>query len=291
MSHHFINSSDVTLASSDAKNKQSVCKFHQSGHCKFGVNCRHMHSDTTCTNSSCDRKSCLSRHPWPCKYYISYGYCKFESHCSFFHPESKSKNLEEEIETLKISFQNMLKCLADKEIEIRTLQEKVNNLEGMSKCQYLCKQCDKVFKSNVTLHKHMKKYHKQEVPGECDDNIETLRESENKNSVNLSSLCSTRSILSSTSSQESNVSKADAECEQCGEVLLADDMDAHDWYFHRETTCSFSDQGSNCTTYPSEIQMAYNIWTISCDNCWKEMLEKCPGYGTFGPCEASEGFK
>ena len=74
-------------------------------------------------------------------------------------------------------------------------------MEAKFKCQYLCKKCEKVFKSNVTLKTHIKKYHKQEALKECNDQQENLRESENGNSVNLSYVSSTRARLSSTSTQ------------------------------------------------------------------------------------------
>ena len=158
----------------------------------------------------------------------------------------------------------------------------------MSKSKYVCEQCDKVFKSDVNLNTHMKKYHGQEVLKESDHDQETLRKSENDNPSNISFTCVSRNELTSNSCQEST---DNAECEQCGEIVVEDDMDAHDWYCHREKTCSLQDQGSNCTIIPANIPKAHSMWTISCDNCWNEMIEKIPAYGTHGPCEASDGFK
>ena len=126
----------MTLASTDAESKQPVCKFHQYGHCKLGSSCRHLHNDIICTSIDCVRKPCLARQPWPCKCLVNSGFCKFGNQCLFCHQISKSKNIEEEIEKLKISFQTVLKSLADKESKITIRQVQVKHLESMSKSQY-----------------------------------------------------------------------------------------------------------------------------------------------------------
>ena len=66
---------------------QISCKFHKTGHCKFGQNCRHFHSNTICSAANCDMK-CPDRHPKPCFLYARFGSCKFGSNCSYLHCDS-----------------------------------------------------------------------------------------------------------------------------------------------------------------------------------------------------------
>ena len=72
---------------------QSCCKFHKSGHCKFGQNCHHFHSFTVCSVANCDKK-CSNRHPKPCRNHARFGRCKFGSSCSYLHCDSLNSLLK-----------------------------------------------------------------------------------------------------------------------------------------------------------------------------------------------------
>ena len=174
-----------------------------------------MHNNIICTKLNCDKKLCHNRHPRPCKFFTGFSFCKFGDDCSFAHPQSKStpvqqdSKVEQEINEMKEILNNVLSTLAEKEIRIKHLEEKVSIL----KSRYLCEHCDKTFKSKATLNMHMKKYH--EVAEESDHNLETLRESESDNHANLSSFCTSRSEFVSTENQTTSEYK----CKYCGKIF------------------------------------------------------------------------
>ena len=91
---------------------QVSCKFHKTGHCKFGQNCRHFHSQTICSVANCDKK-CLDRHPKPCRSYARLGRCKFESTCSYLHCDSPAVNdtLANDVKELKEALEQVMKIL------------------------------------------------------------------------------------------------------------------------------------------------------------------------------------
>ena len=63
--------SDVTLAPKDHQSKSShqpICKYNQSGFCKFGERCNQMHINTVCNKLTCSKSLCNERHPKVCKF-------------------------------------------------------------------------------------------------------------------------------------------------------------------------------------------------------------------------------
>ena len=94
---------------------ESVCSFHQFGHCKFGSFCRKKHTIQTCKNYPCSVDKCPDRHPRPCKYFLASGHCKFFDDCSYLHLGNPSEHemqkeislLKTEIEALKVAIEEM----------------------------------------------------------------------------------------------------------------------------------------------------------------------------------------
>ena len=82
------NSSDVTLVRE--VNHQPVCKFYQTGFCKFGQKSNKMHNDASCSKINCTSVLCISRHPKLCKYFFLSGTCKFGKDCAFDQKKSKT---------------------------------------------------------------------------------------------------------------------------------------------------------------------------------------------------------
>ena len=76
----------------------SVCKYFQSGYCKFGNNCRSIHNTEICQSGHCDRNFCERRHPKSCHYFQRNGYCKFGEFCQYSHNDDKDKGKLIEIE-------------------------------------------------------------------------------------------------------------------------------------------------------------------------------------------------
>ena len=102
------------------------CKFHKTGHCKFGQTCRHFHSHTVCSVPNCD-KNCQDRHPKPCRYQARFGRCKFGSSCSYLHCDSAAVNdtLANDVEELKKALKQVMQILEAKENQIQKLEDKL----------------------------------------------------------------------------------------------------------------------------------------------------------------------
>ena len=173
MMYELNDSSDVTLASNDVQSSQPVCKYHKFGHCKFGQSCRKMHIDIKCTKPNCDRKSCLNRHPRPCKFFTVSGFCKWGVECSYSHHQPVSTPVQKEIDDLKITLKIVLEDLAQKENIIQKLQENVNNLLASNfttriettdlNSTFKCDECSFSTNNNHGLKVHIGKSHKSEV--------------------------------------------------------------------------------------------------------------------------------
>ena len=76
----------------------SVCKFFQTGYCKFKMTCIKKHVTTLCDDKMCNQKGCEKRHPRRCKYLIRYGNCKLGSICAYSHDNQNSKRENERLE-------------------------------------------------------------------------------------------------------------------------------------------------------------------------------------------------
>ena len=106
---------------------QSVCKFHQYGHCKFGTHCIHFHTKKTCSIPMCNQNQCTARHPKPCFYIFKNNYCKFGDSCSFLHPSPSPASCQLHYEILKVNddLQLVITSLNIKEIEIQKLEGRI----------------------------------------------------------------------------------------------------------------------------------------------------------------------
>ena len=108
---------------------QACCKFHKTGHCKFGQSCRHFHSNTICSVTNCD-KNCQDRHPKSCRYHVRFGRCKFGSSCSYLHCDSASVNdtLANDVEELKKALAQVMQILEAKENQIQKLEDSLHTV-------------------------------------------------------------------------------------------------------------------------------------------------------------------
>ena len=80
---------------------ETICKFNQSGFCKFQSHCRKQHYMEICTNTQCSMVTCVYRHPRACRYFNNFGRCKFEDSCAYLHKKDDRKDQEKEIEKLR----------------------------------------------------------------------------------------------------------------------------------------------------------------------------------------------
>ena len=76
----------------------AICKFFQSGYCKFKLTCKKKHVTTVCDDKMCNQKGCEKRHPRKCKYVIKYGNCKLGPICAYSHDDLNRKIENERLE-------------------------------------------------------------------------------------------------------------------------------------------------------------------------------------------------
>ena len=202
-----INSSDVTLVVNDASLKpdQSVCKFNQTGFCKFGQTCCKMHVNKLCSTPNCDKHMCINRHPNLCRYFSQNGHCKRGQKCAYSHTKSetfvkveetekKITLLKSEIESLKANIlksenhllraavEDLRKTVTSNCKHIEDLKEEILNMQQKfsANLKYSCDKCGKTFVSNKNLNIHVNKYHNEEVPKESHHNDILLTENDLK---------------------------------------------------------------------------------------------------------------
>ena len=107
---------------------ETICKFNQSGFCKFQSHCRKQHVMEVCTNTQCSMVTCLYRHPRVCRYFNNFGRSKFDGSCAYLHKRNDKlsefkEEQEKEIEKLRKDVEELQKQV----IELRnTLNEMAN---------------------------------------------------------------------------------------------------------------------------------------------------------------------
>ena len=102
-----------------------VCKFYQTGFCKFQTKCKNVHIHNICSSNHCNNNACNLRHPRVCKYFLNFGRCKFGSTCAYLHENQNSLH-EQQILKLQTEIQSL-------EVKIKKLEElemKLSELEG-----------------------------------------------------------------------------------------------------------------------------------------------------------------
>ena len=148
---------------------ETLCRFYQFGHCKFGETCQKFHIPDTCTNFPCLLEHCASRHPPLCKFFARFGKCKFEENCSFIHKNTNSeitktkediKILEKEIESLKahnIQINTILNIIDQMKDDIDILKRicHANSTEVL----FQCDMCNLNCKTSDILIKHIESSH------------------------------------------------------------------------------------------------------------------------------------
>ena len=109
-----------------------LCRYQNSGYCKYKENCTFKHVTEECNENKCSRKTCQKRHIKWCRYGVE---CRRLLTCEFKHKayseeaglKSQIKELEETIENLVVENKIYMAKLAALEIEIETYQKEVVN--------------------------------------------------------------------------------------------------------------------------------------------------------------------
>ena len=156
-----------------------VCKYHQTGYCKFGDHCPKYHNNIICKERVCRDRNCNERHPKSCKYFSFDGTCRYPQ-CAYAHRKSNGQSkvdlLETEVKELKNEINELNNAMSEIMAKILTLEEitprnQINtknptievNLDNQT---FKCDQCEYWCKLEITLKKHIntKHYEKAVLP-------------------------------------------------------------------------------------------------------------------------------
>ena len=149
---------------------ETICKFNQSGFCKFLSHCRKQHVMEICPTNQCNNKTCLLRHPKICKYFSNSGSCKFDEHCTYLHIKN---TLDGEIGELETKIKEMENKIHEIEILQLRLDQQENQLKLLdADCKKLSEQKDE----------------NQQIPSENETKVENLVEKIEELSLNFNIL-------------------------------------------------------------------------------------------------------
>ena len=142
-------SDKMTNEKMNADKRQTVCKFYNSGYCKFKGDCKNTHPKLNCALIECKNKRCCKRHPKKCRYGDN---CRRKSSCLYKHDLSSTPlpnkmvessevvKLKLEVEKLKEENKQKLhdiKVLADEEnglkAQVKSLEATISKLMGENK--------------------------------------------------------------------------------------------------------------------------------------------------------------
>ena len=100
---------------------ENICKFNQTGFCKFLTRCRKQHLMEICPNKHCSNITCLLRHPRACRYFANFGRCKFGGTCFYLH--------ENEINTVNGIDVEIKSRIEKLEIQVKLNVELINHFQ------------------------------------------------------------------------------------------------------------------------------------------------------------------
>ena len=166
---------------------ENVCQRNKYGFCKFRQVCRKQHITEKCENLNCEIENCLQRHPQECRYFRSYGRCKFSEFCFYEHkvgdkttPRNEFEKVTAKLEDFATRFQekeerldavekiserqieeakDLRNELEEKSAQIKLLENKIEKLsETLLKCKPFTEPEDEIQKEVVSPseNKHTK---------------------------------------------------------------------------------------------------------------------------------------
>ena len=106
---------------------ETICKYNQSGFCRYGSHCRKQHNMDICMHTQWTMETCVKTHPRMCKYFTNFGKCKFSDSCAYIHI-NKTQALNDKIVKQKVDLENEIKQLR---AEIEDLAIQVSDLKSL----------------------------------------------------------------------------------------------------------------------------------------------------------------
>ena len=127
---------------------ETICKFNQTGFCKFLSHCRNQHVMDIYPTNQCKDMHCVLRHPRTCKFFSNFGRCKFDEECAYLH-NSRNQTIDLEIRELE----SELRKTKTKIKELENIQERMDKLETIQKAseEIDMKMSDRVFRIESIL--------------------------------------------------------------------------------------------------------------------------------------------
>ena len=128
---------------------ESICKFNQSGFCKYQEHCRKQHVMDVCPTSMCNNMSHLLRHPKVCKFFTNFRRCKFGESCAYRHgPDIETggvriSELEQEIQSVKAEISELETIL----LKLENIEDRINSVEEINR-----KNCESIEHVKKTLN-------------------------------------------------------------------------------------------------------------------------------------------
>ena len=127
---------------------KSICKFNQSGFCKYQTHCRKQHIMDICPTSMCNNMSCLLRHPKVCKFFTNFRRCKFGESCAYLHgPDNQPgdvriNELEQELQIVKTKISEIETIL----LKLENIEDRIKSVEASN-----TKNCESIEDVKKTL--------------------------------------------------------------------------------------------------------------------------------------------
>jgi hypothetical protein len=100
-----------------------VCKYYQTGFCKYRNYCKNKHVKDECEINDCGDKTCPKRHPKECRKFIINGKCKFNQECSYKHSEKHVLTYQNKVN------EAVANVTMKHEKDVNDLKEEVNELK------------------------------------------------------------------------------------------------------------------------------------------------------------------
>ena len=98
----------------------NICKYNQTGFCKFREQCKKPHDNQACENTDCRKENCTRRHPKVCKHFDTKGKCRYKEGCAYQHVEKV--NIEKLFEIVSQVTITNLKEIGDLKEEVQELK-------------------------------------------------------------------------------------------------------------------------------------------------------------------------
>ena len=176
--------------------EDTICKYNQSGFCKFRKTCDKRHDNEICNNiTNCKETQCTKRHPKKCKRFNENGKCFYKEECAYLHDDVTSnqnklnemmslcvikheneikeltkdvKRLEDVLKNMTVHIETLVKALqSSQQSENRnypkTQDNDNENKDPETEIVFRCEQCSFYCKKEVTLKKHVNTKHDREL--------------------------------------------------------------------------------------------------------------------------------